>query len=138
MEINNRYLLLLNKLIYDPRIKANGMITSIEITPLFSSNGLHYGIWYKVFFDRIHNDSILLVEDIEDKRIKFLLPFNLALDEKDEKEYQEKIIKDLKEYFGDHFSEDIIMRIPEEERQKQIKALDKILNSLHYWDKYTG
>lgn len=136
MEINDKNLLLLHKLIYDPRIKANGIITSIEITPLFFPDGMHPGFWYRVFINRNHSESILLVDDIKDKKIKFLIPFNLTMSAKEEKDYQERIISDLKEYFGDDFSDDILMYMPEEERQRQIRRLDQVFDSLQYWDQY--
>lgn len=40
----------------------------------------------------------------------------------------------IKEFFGNNFREDMIMRISEDERQKQIKEWEKLTLGLENWD----
>ncbi|MCM1219543.1 MAG: hypothetical protein NC548_34110 [Lachnospiraceae bacterium] len=135
MQIDDKHLLLLNKLIYDPRIEGYGMISSIELTPLLAPPELKIGLWYKVFYSKIR-ESILLVDDIKGKKIKFLMPFDTTLTKELEHEWHERTINELKEYYGDDYSDDILMYMPEEERLKQIKQFNDIINSLECWERY--
>lgn len=112
MELDEKYLKLLNLLIYDKRRKMNGMISGILINNYF--NGI--GISYQVFFSRVYANSMLFVEDIENGNVVFLLPFGVKYNAELFDKMAEDHEKRIKEFFGDKFREDMIMRISEEER----------------------
>lgn len=42
--------------------------------------------------------------------------------------------KAIRDFFGDKFQEDMIMRISEDDRQKQIRYFDNLTRGLENWD----
>lgn len=130
MEIEEKYLKLLNLLIYDKRRKMNGMISGILINNYFNS----IGISYQVFFSRVYANGMLFVEDIEKGNVVFLLPFGVKYNTELFEKMAEDHEKRIKEFFGDKFREDMIMRISEEERQEEIRKWETYERSLDNWD----
>lgn len=130
MEIEEKYLNLLGLLIHDKRNNMNGMICSLMIDKYISG----YGISYRIFTNRVHSYADLFIDDIVKGNVVFLIPFGKGyLDEvfqEMEKDHEAKI----KEFFGDDFREDMIMRISEEERQEEIRRWEAIGVGLENWD----
>lgn len=131
MELDEKYLKLLNLLIYDKRSKLNGIISSIVINNYIAGIGVHY----QVFWNRIYANTSLFIEDIEKGNVVFTLPFS-------KHEYDKKMFevmandheKRIKEFFGDKFRDDMIIRISEEERQEEIRKWDLLSRGLDNWD----
>ncbi len=114
LEIINSYLNLLDKYIYNTELDKFGMITDIEIS--------RTGIYLKAYYDRIHSSEMVLFEDFEKGKLKFTIITgeNVLTKEQNEK-YKEKQINDIKQAFGDKFSDDMIMYIEDEERKRRNK-----------------
>lgn len=130
MEIEEKYLNLLGLLIHDKRNNMNGMISSLMIDKYITG----YGIYYQVYTNRVHGYTRLFIDDILKGNVVFLLPFSKGyLDEV----FQE-MAKDheaaIKDFFGDDFREDMIVRISEEERQEEIRKWEAIGVALENWD----
>lgn len=131
MNINDKDLNLLHKLIHDRRKNKNGIITKLCINKAICNNG--YYCYYEASMDRIGGYEIIHIEDFISGNIVFLLPFNTRWDEEYE-EIRQQSIKDIKECFGEDFREDMIIRVSEEERQKKIKEEEKIIRGFLNWE----
>ena len=131
MNIEDKHLKLLHKLIYDKRKNMYGILSSYCIHRSFCDNGYYW--YYLGYMTKVHNDYIFHIEDFINGNVVFLLPFGTWWDDEYE-EIRQQNIKDIKECFGDDFREDMIMRISEEERQKKIKEEEKILKGLFNWE----
>lgn len=131
MNIEEKYLKLLHKLIHDKRKNMNGILSSFCINRNFCENGYYW--YYLGYVDEIHTDCIFHIEDFISGNVVFLLPFGTRFDEEYEKIRQQSI-KDIKECFGEDFREDMIIRVSEEERQNKIKKSEEILNGLFNWE----
>lgn len=53
---------------------------------------------------------------------------------KEMEEMAERHTQAIKEFFGDKFREDMIMRISEDERQEQIRKWESLTRGLDNWD----
>ena len=135
MEIDKKYFDLLNTLVYDKRTKMYGMISGVLIRSYLGC----YGIHYQVFYNRLYTDVILFVEDIEQGNVVFVLPFTLHGSQKDifDKMAQDHEIK-IKEFFGEKFREDMIIRISEEARQEEIRKWKELSRPLEDWSQISG
>lgn len=130
MEIDDKYFKLLGLLIRDKRRDMNGMISSLVIDKYITG----YEIHYQVYTNRVHAYTGLFVDDILKGNVVFLIPFS--------KGYLEEVFKDMekehegaiRDFFGDDFREDMIMRISEEERQEEIRRWEAIGVGLENWD----
>lgn len=112
MEIQQKYLNLLRKYIYHKRLDKFGMITEICIT----CGHFGYGIALKVFCDEFDSDVIVYFEDFEKNNIVFTIITGYGeLDKQNE-----DTIKEIKEAFGDKYSESMIMYIDKDERSRRI------------------
>lgn len=129
MEIDEKYFKLLNLLIRDKRTKINGMISSIVISQSFGTT-----IHYNAFMNRMHNTTSVYVEDIEAGNIVFLLPFGVKYKEEMLDKMAERHTEAIKEFFGDKFRDDMIVRISEEERQEEIRKWDDITLGSENWE----
>lgn len=129
MEIEEKYFKLLNLLIRDKRAKMNGMISSIVINQAFGTT-----IHYNAFMNRMHNATSVYVEDIEAGNIVFLLPFGVKYKEEMLEKIAERHTAAIKEFFGDKFRDDMIMRISEEERKEEIRKWDDITLGGENWE----
>lgn len=129
MEIEDKYLKLINLLVHDKRTKENGMICSLNIDHLIGG----FCIYYTGLFCA-HKYQTLFIEDFEKGNVVFLMPYGTRYMEKEYAEMAEWHKKAIKEFFGDSFREDMIMEISEDERQEQIREWEKITRPLHEWD----
>lgn len=130
MQIEDKYLNLLNLLIYDKRTGMNGIISDLRINSYF--NGTLFS--YNAFMNRQNTSQYIFVEDIEKGNVIFLLPYGIKYMEKEMEEMAGKHKKAIMDFFGDKFREDMVMRISEDERQKQIKYFDTLTRGLENWD----
>lgn len=131
MEIEEKYLKLLNTYIYDKRIGLNGMLSGISITRLIGG----YMLSYDAYMSRQYSNRMIFIEDFEKGNVVFLLPFGVNYMVKEMEEMAERHTEAIKEFFGDKFREDMIMRISEEERQEQIREMEKLTLGIENWDK---
>lgn len=130
MEIEEKYLNFLGLLIHDKRNNTNGMISSLVIDKYITG----YGIHYQVYTNSVHAYTGLFVDDILKGNVVFLIPFS--------KGYLEEVFQDMakdheaaiRDFFGNDFREDMIMRISEEERQEEIRKWRSIGTALENWD----
>lgn len=131
MEIEEKYLNLLNLLIYDKRRQMNGMLSELCISVSFGG----HMIYYKAHMSKTHANDIIFVEDFEKRNVVFLQPFSVNYQKELLEEMAERQENAIKEFFGDKFHEDMIMKISEEERQEQIRQWDSLMLGLENWDK---
>lgn len=130
MEIEDKYFSLLNLLIYDKRTGMNGIISDLRI-----GNYLHgLLISYSAFMNRQYHSQYIFVEDFEKGNVVFLMPYGIKYMEKEMEEMASKHEKAIRDFFGDKFREDMIMRISEDDRQKQIRYFDNLTCGLENWD----
>lgn len=130
MEIEKKYFNLLWILVHDKRNKMSGIISSLQISRYIGG----YGISYSAFMNR-QNQYTIFVDDIEKGNVVFLLPFGLKYMEKEMEEMAKQHEKAIKDFFGEKFREDMIMRISEDERQEEIRKWDKLTIGLENWYK---
>lgn len=131
MEIDEKYLKLLNLLIYDKRTKMSGIISDLRI-------GNYIGgllISYNAFMNSQYFSQYIFIEDFENGNVVFLLPYGIKYMEKEMEEMAIQHEKAIKEFFGDKFKKDMIMRISEEDRQKEIRKWDERTSSLKNWNR---
>lgn len=131
MEIEDKYLKLLNLLVHDKRTKQNGMICSLEINGLIGG----YGLSYRTMFDHCNVYRDIFFEDFEKGNVIFLIPFGIGYREKEFAKLGEIYKQRIKEFFGDKFREDMLMEINEEERQREIREWEKSRDTIFNWDR---
>lgn len=132
MEIENKYFDLINVLVYDKRIKMSGIISEVSIIKFVTGQAILY---YRAFMNKTHSEHMIFVDDIEKGNVVFLLPFGVAYKEKEMELMAEEHEKRIKEFFGDKFREDMIMRISEEERQEELRRWKEMVIGLENWDR---
>lgn len=131
MEIEEKYLDLLNLLIHDKRNKMNGIISRLEISRLISG----FCISYKAYMTRQYSDRDIFIQDIEKGNVVFLLPFGVKYSVELLEEMAKEDERKIRNFFGDKFREDMIMRISEEERQEEITRWNHMTDGLENWDR---
>lgn len=131
MVIDDRYLNLLNVLIHDKRTKMNGILSSLEITRF---SGGEFRICYKAYMSKRNSDAYIFVEDFKKGNAVFLLPFGVRYMVEEMEELAERHTNAIKEFFGEDFREDMLMRISEDTRQEEIRKIDQIMLGLENWD----
>lgn len=130
MELDEKYLKLLNLLIYDKRRKMHGIISGILISKCAGG----FMISYQVFMSRIYVNTTLFLDDIEKGNVVFVLPFSLNRQDDLFEVMAEDHEKRIKEFFGDKFRDDMIIRISEEERQEEIRKWENLERGVQNWD----
>lgn len=114
LEIIEKYLKLIDKYIYNTELDKFGMITDIEISGV--------GVSLKAYYDRIHSSDIVIFEDFVKGKLKFtIITGESVLTKEKNKKYEEKKINEIKQAFGDKFSDDMIIYIDDEERKRRNK-----------------
>lgn len=131
MEIEDKRLKLLGLLIRDKRSGMNGIISALTIHNAIGG----YFVSYEAYMSKVYSNRLIFVEDFEKGNIAFLLPFAVNY----QKEFMEEMAKTheavIKEFFGDKFREDMIIRISEDERQEEIRKWESLTIGLENWDK---
>lgn len=130
MEIENKYLSLLNLLIHDKRTKMNGIISSLVLTQYYCG----VCISYKAYMSKQHSDANIFVEDFEKGNVVFLLPFGVTYMAKEMEEMAEIHLRQIKSFFGESFREDMVIRISEDERKEEIRKCQMLTLGLENWD----
>ena len=129
MEIEEKYLGLLNLLIYDKRTGEYGMISELCISQMF--NG--YNVYYTSFNNRF-NESYVFIEDFEKGNVVFLIPFATDYRKEDFEKLASKHKTFIKHFFGEQYRDDMIMEINEEDRQKQIRYWESLSIGIDNWE----
>lgn len=109
--LEKKYLNLIEKHIYNTKTDKFGMITGIEITS--------FGIQLKAYYDNMDSDSIVFFEDFEKGILKFVIITDTGFPKSVMGNYEKEIVEDVKEFFGDKFTEDMIMYVNEEKRDEK-------------------
>lgn len=117
MEIEDKYAKMLGKYIYHKRLDKFGFISTIKIEQCIGG----YRISLNAFCDTFDDDVIVFFEDFEKGEAQFTIITGMTALEK----YNESIIKDIKEVFGDKYSDDMLLYIDDDERRKRIEEVDK-------------
>lgn len=127
MEIDQKYLDLLNCYIYDKRTDQSGMLTDICITSLMAGK---YLLYYHAYYSWTKAQTPVFVDDIEAGTVAFILPFSEGYlkEELEKKARQDE--NAIKEFFGKNFREDMIIPMPEEKRQEMISKSNTIETGL--------
>lgn len=122
LKIEKKYLNLMNKYIYDTKLDKFGMINSIEL-----SSGIGgIMIMLKAYFDRIHSSRMVFFEDFKNETLKFtIIGGETILTKEQEEKYNQSVIDDIKNAFGEDFREDMIMHIDDDERKERNRENDK-------------
>lgn len=131
-QIEDKYFKLLHTYIYDKRRQSSGIISRISIMPLPLINSVVIG--YDAYISKTYSSVSIFVEDFENGSVVFLLPFSKNYKAKELEEMAERHTAAIKEFFGDKFRDDMIMRISEEERQKEIGHWGSIETGLNNWE----
>lgn len=131
MVIDDRYINLLNVLIHDKRTKTNGILSSLEI---MRYAGGECRICYRAYMSKRNSDVYIFVEDFKKGNVIFLLPFGVRYMAEEMEELAERHTNAIKEFFGEDFREDMLMRISEDKRQEEIRKIDQIMLGLENWD----
>lgn len=122
LKIENKYLNLLNKYIYDTKLDKFGMINSIELN--IGIGGIC--MLLKAYFDRIHSSKMVFFDDFKNGIMKFtIIGGETILTKEQEEKYNQSVIDDIKNAFGEDFREDMIMYIDDEERKERNRENDE-------------
>lgn len=113
MVIEEKYLNLLGKFVYNKNIDKIGRISYIQIA--YGVEGYYFN--FNVYYDSFNHDSLLFVEDFKKDKIKFVIFTDECL-----KEGTQKTLQEIKEFFGRDFSQDMILTMSTEE--KRIKDIE--------------
>lgn len=108
----DKELLLVGKTVYNKRLDKFGYISSLELQ--YGFGGCY--IQYKVFYDTFNDNLSLFVEDFKKNKVQFVIIDFPELGEAGD-EYNERQIEDIKEFFEDDFSEDMIIYVTEDEKK---------------------
>lgn len=111
MEIEEKYIKLLGKLVYNKRLDKYGRISSLE---LMHSIGMY--ISFNVFYDTFDDKSLLFFSDIEKGEVQFVIWHS---SEQTKGHYSEEI-DDIKSALGDKFSDDMIIHMTDDEWKEQL------------------
>lgn len=123
MEIEDKYVKLLQKAVYNKRLDKCGHITGIDLSCCFSPNGINVYWHYTAYYDGFDSNNILFFEDFKKGLIQFVLfDYN---DEQLNDEINEKITDDIKSAFGNDFSDSMICVFSSDEWDKNNKNKDK-------------
>lgn len=131
MEIDEKYFKLLNLLIHDKRSGLNGIISELCVSAMIGG----YMVYYRAYMTKTHANHIVFVSEFENGSIVFLQPFYINYQKEMLEEMAKRHEKAIKEFFGDKYRDDMIMRISEEERQKKIRQYESLTLGLENWDK---
>ena len=142
--LDKKYLNLIDKCIYNTKTDKFGMITAIEIDGS--------GIFLKTYYDNMDSDCVAFFGDFEKGKLKFIVIKGLDLPKGIQKDFERETKEDIKLFFGEKFTEDMIMYVEEEKRkakneeneQKEIKNIRGKLMNLSklsaeiFYDNYTA
>lgn len=122
----DKYLSLAGCYIYDKRTDQCGILSELCIWPLM---GKCY-LFYNAYMSKIHANTSIFVEDFTNGSVIFLLPFSDGYLKKEIEEMGQRHNEAIRAFFGDDFREDMIVSIPEKERQEMMRKLSAIETAL--------
>lgn len=115
MQIEEKYIKLLGKLVYNKRLFKYGRISSLELSHSIGS------YWYfNVFYDKFNSHEMLLYEDITNGEVQFVLLLDAHMEE-----YASQEADDIKLAIGDKFSYDMIIRMKDDEWKEHLRKSEK-------------
>lgn len=115
MQIEDKYIKLFGKCVYNKRLEKYGRISSFEV---MSSIGMYS--CFRVYYDKFDDNSILTFDDVEKGEVSFVvITGNWS------KDYNLKEIEDIKFALGDKFTEHMIIHITDDEWKEWIRNNDK-------------
>lgn len=115
MEIEEKYIKLLDKLVYNKRLNKYGRISSLELSHSFGS------YWcFNVFYDKFNSHEMLLYEDITKGEVQFVLLLDSHMEE-----YASQEDDDIKSAIGDKFSYDMIIRMKDDDWKEHLRQSEK-------------
>lgn len=134
LEIDKKYLNVLGIPIYNTGIKQHGILSDLSIKNVIGG----YILKYTAFFSVMYPDMTVFKEDFANGDVKFVL---IDSDHGDDW-YKNHCIESIKAFMDDEFSEDVVMRISEDERSAQIRdqetneifSVNKCLNKFDFMD----
>lgn len=116
--IDKKYLNLIHKCIYSAELDMFGMITEIAVT--------NSGMYFKAYFDKIHDDRMILFEDFKNGKMKFVIITDMDFPKKFNEEYINETFRHIKEFLGEDFSEDKIIYQTNDEHKQEIREKDEL------------
>lgn len=132
MLIDDKYFDLLHTLIYDKRCKMSGILSSFEVSKYITG----YGISFRAYMNSQNPNHYIFVEDFEKGNVVFLIPFDVKYMDGKLEHIEESNIEKIKNFFGDKYNDNMIMRISEQDRQEEIRKWDEISIGLNNWNRY--
>lgn len=132
MVVDDKYLKLLNKYILDKRTGQCGMISDFCLTYFCAGT---FSSYYNAYMSNFHSHVPIFEEDFKTGSVVFLLPFGVKYAEEEMEKLAEQHLRDIKDFFGSDFRDDMVRKIPEAERQGQIRRQDALWLNLENWVK---
>ena len=117
MVIEDKYVRLIGKPIYNKELDKYGLISSLEIRNGF---GCTYPI-YRAYFDRFDNNRIITLDDFVKSELQFIALIGLH----ECKKINTEITESAKSAFGEKYSDDMIIQIDHEKWSEMQKEQDK-------------
>lgn len=111
MEIEEKYIKLLGKLVYNKQLDKYGRISSLELM-----NSIRLYLHFNVFYDTFHDNEMLTFDAVECGEVQFVV-LGEARATQD--------IEDIKSALGDKFSYDMIIRMTDDEWKECLRQNDK-------------
>lgn len=118
LTIDKKYLNIVDIPIYDTKRELHGILN--EVSLLCSWGGIC--IQYHAFYNRVNNNDIVFLSDIEKGIIKFVLLNDEKWANGRLKEAQDMQIEAIKDFLGENYKEDCIIWMSDQERKKQMSA----------------
>lgn len=125
MEIEDKYIKLLGKYIYNKELDKFGRISSLELVYVF-------GLWiqFNVFYDTFDSKGILFLQDFLDGKSKFVIINDESNHEY--KQFFEKQLDDIKSAFENKFLTDMLIYMSNDEwKEKLIEQNKRNVQKLH-------
>lgn len=118
MEIEDKYIKLLGKYIYNKELDKFGRISSLELVYVF-------GLWiqFNVFYDTFDSKRILFLQDFLDGKSKFVIINDESNHEY--KQFFEEQLDDIKSAFENKFLTDMLIYMSNDEWKEKIREQDK-------------
>lgn len=132
MGIPDKYYRMLGLLIQDKRDGMNGYLSDLCVMRVIDG----YVIYYRAYMNREHSSRMVFVEDIEKGNVVFLLPFGVNYLVEEMEQMAKENDAAIRNFFGDKFKEDMVVRISEEERQKEIRRWSELTRGAENWDTF--
>ena len=104
-----------------PKKDLNILNLFVYNTELCFDNSLISGLSksFRCFYNKIRSNEIVFFEDLGKGKVKFVIAEN---DYPTFEEYKNNAIQSIKEFLGDSYTDDCIIYISEEERQRRLRV----------------